>query len=60
MSGSETGARPAADREAWLRGLRRIDEQQENALAADFDAQWGMIEPMHHSFVALLTDPWVS
>jgi SAM-dependent methyltransferase len=51
MSDAETGAGTAADRGAWLRELRRVDERQENALADDFDAQWGEIEPMHHSLV---------
>jgi 2-polyprenyl-3-methyl-5-hydroxy-6-metoxy-1,4-benzoquinol methylase len=51
MSGSETGAAPTAERTAWLRELRRVDERQEDALAGEFDAQWGEIEPMHHSFV---------
>jgi SAM-dependent methyltransferase len=51
MSDAETGAAPAADREAWLRNLRRVDEQQEDALAVDFDALWGEIEPTHQAFV---------
>jgi SAM-dependent methyltransferase len=51
MSHGETYADPAADREAWLRDLRRVDERQEDALAGDFDAQWGEIEPTHHRFV---------
>jgi SAM-dependent methyltransferase len=51
MSGSEAGAAPSAERTAWLRELRRVDERQEDALAGDFDAQWGEIEPMHHTFV---------
>jgi SAM-dependent methyltransferase len=50
MSDAATGA-PAADRGAWLRELRRVDERQEDALAGEFDAQWGEIEPLHHSFV---------
>jgi hypothetical protein len=36
---------------AWLRELRRVDERQEDDLAGDFDAQWGEIEPMHHTLV---------
>jgi len=40
-----------ADRGAWLRDLRRVDEHQEDALAGDFDAQWGQIEPTHQAFV---------
>jgi ubiquinone/menaquinone biosynthesis C-methylase UbiE len=51
MSGCETGATPTAERTAWLQELRRVDERQEDALAGEFDAQWGEIEPMHHSFV---------
>jgi SAM-dependent methyltransferase len=51
MSGSETGAAPPADRTAWLPELRRVNERQEDALAGDFDAYWGEIEPLHHSFV---------
>jgi SAM-dependent methyltransferase len=51
MSGSETGAAPTAERRAWLRDLRRVDERQEDDLAGEFDAQWGEIEPMHHTFV---------
>jgi SAM-dependent methyltransferase len=50
MSDAATGP-PAADRGAWLRSLRRVDEQQEDALAGDFDAQWGEIEPTHQAFV---------
>ena len=51
MSGSDIGAAPPAERRVWLRDLRRVDERQEDALASDFDAHWGEIEPMHHSFV---------
>jgi SAM-dependent methyltransferase len=51
MSDAETNAAPAADRGAWRRNLRRVDEQQEDALAGDFDAQWGQIEPTHQAFV---------
>jgi SAM-dependent methyltransferase len=51
MSDAETGAGPAADRGAWLRNLRRVDEQQEDALADDFDAQYGQIEPTHQAFI---------
>jgi SAM-dependent methyltransferase len=51
MSDAATGA-PAADRGAWLRNLRRIDERQEDALAGEFDAHGGEIEPTHHSFVS--------
>jgi SAM-dependent methyltransferase len=40
-----------ADRGAWLRDLRRVNERQEDALADDFDALWGEIEPTHQAFV---------
>ncbi len=52
MSHSETGpAALAADREAWVRNLRRVNEQREDALAPDFDALWGEIEQTHRAFV---------
>ena len=51
MSGSDTGAAPTAERSAWLRDLRRVDERQEDDLAGDFDGEWGEIEPLHHIFV---------
>jgi SAM-dependent methyltransferase len=51
MSDAGTGAAPAADRGAWLRSLRRVDEQQEDALADDFDARYGEIQPTHQRFV---------
>jgi SAM-dependent methyltransferase len=51
MSHGETYAVPATDRGAWLRNLRRVDERQEDALAGDFDARWGEIEPTHRIFV---------
>jgi 2-polyprenyl-3-methyl-5-hydroxy-6-metoxy-1,4-benzoquinol methylase len=51
MGDAETGAGPAADRGAWLRDLRRVDERQEDALAGDFDARWGQIQPTHQTFV---------
>jgi SAM-dependent methyltransferase len=51
MSDAETGATPAADRGAWLRNLRRVDEQQEDALAGDFDTRYGEVEPTHQRFV---------
>jgi SAM-dependent methyltransferase len=40
-----------ADRGAWLRDLRRVNERQEDALADDFDAQYGEIEPTHQTFL---------
>ena len=51
MSDAETGAASAAGRGAWLRDRRRVNEQQENALAGDYDAQWGEIEDTHQAFV---------
>jgi SAM-dependent methyltransferase len=39
------------DRRAWLLARRREDERGEDALAADFDANWGEIEPEHQEFV---------
>jgi SAM-dependent methyltransferase len=51
MSDSAPGGAPPAERTAWLRDLRQVDERQEDALAGDFDAHWGEIEPLHHSFV---------
>ena len=39
------------DRGAWLRDLRRVNERQEDALAGDFDALYGEIEPTHQAFV---------
>jgi SAM-dependent methyltransferase len=54
MSDAETGPAPAADRLAWLRNLRRVNERQEDALAADFDAHYGQIEPTHRAFVERL------
>jgi len=51
MSDFKTGAAPAADRGAWLRDRRRVNEQQEDALAGDYDAQWGEIEATHQGFV---------
>jgi SAM-dependent methyltransferase len=51
MSDAETGVGPAADRGAWLRNLRRLNERQEDALADDFDALWGEIEPTHQAFI---------
>jgi SAM-dependent methyltransferase len=51
MSDSAPGAAPPADRRAWLRDRRRVDEQQEDALAGDYDAQWGEVEEIHRGFV---------
>jgi SAM-dependent methyltransferase len=43
---------PLPDRAAWLLAMRRADEAQEDALAPDYDAKWGEIDPMHREFVA--------
>jgi SAM-dependent methyltransferase len=51
MSDAKTDAAPPADRGAWLRDRRRVNEQQEDALAGDYDAQWGEIEATHQGFV---------
>jgi SAM-dependent methyltransferase len=51
MSDVGTGPRLSADREGWLRELRRVDEHQEDALAASYDARWGEIEDTHRAFV---------
>ena len=51
MGASEAGAAPTADRETWLRDLRRVNEHQEDNLAGDFDAHWGEIDPTHQAFV---------
>ena len=40
-----------ADREAWVRSLRRVNELQEDALAPVFDERWGEIEDGHRAFV---------
>ncbi|HEX9122656.1 MAG TPA: methyltransferase domain-containing protein [Actinomycetota bacterium] len=42
---------PAAGRAAWLRRLRRENEDQEDALAPDYDALWGRIEDTHRAFI---------
>jgi SAM-dependent methyltransferase len=39
------------ERTAWIRDLRRVNEQQEDALSDVFDDQWGDIEDTHRSFV---------
>jgi SAM-dependent methyltransferase len=51
MSASEADAAPTADRETWLRDLRRVNEHQEDNLAGDFDAHWGEIDPTHQAFL---------
>jgi SAM-dependent methyltransferase len=51
MTGPEPGSRPSINRAEWLRDLRRISEQQENALADVYDANWGEIGPTHRAFV---------
>lgn len=50
MLGPVRGGRPI-DRERWVRELRRVDEDQEDALAAVYDARWGEIEDTHRAFV---------
>ena len=40
-----------ADRGAWLRDLRRVNQRQEDALADDFDALYGEIEPTHQALI---------
>jgi SAM-dependent methyltransferase len=47
----DAAAGAPADRGAWLRSLRRVNEHQEDALAGGFDAHWGEIEPTHQAFV---------
>jgi SAM-dependent methyltransferase len=39
------------DRGAWLRDLRRVNERQEDALADDFDALYGEVEPTHQALI---------
>jgi SAM-dependent methyltransferase len=51
MSDAEPGPASAADRAAWLRELRRVNERQEDALAPDYDANWGKVEGTHRAFV---------
>jgi SAM-dependent methyltransferase len=51
MSDAETGAASVADRGAWIRNLRRVDERQEDAVAGDFDSRWGEIEDTHRAWV---------
>lgn len=47
------GERPT-DRAAWLLQLRRENEEQEAALAPDFDTHWGRIGDVHRAFVERL------
>lgn len=47
------GARPS-DRAAWLLRLRRENEEQESALAPDYDRYWGEIGDTHRAFVERL------
>jgi ubiquinone/menaquinone biosynthesis C-methylase UbiE len=51
MSDSDTHSRQATGRAAWLRSLRRENEQQEDALAPEYDSRWGEIEDTHRAFV---------
>lgn len=48
---SESTGTPPFDRAAWIAGLRRENERQEQGLAADYDSHWGEIEPTHRTFV---------
>ena len=48
MSGS---ASPPSDRATWIVELRRENEQQEDALAPKYDAEWGAVEDTHRAFV---------
>jgi SAM-dependent methyltransferase len=47
----ELGPAPSADREVWIRDLRRVNERQEDALAPVFDARWGEIEETDRAFM---------
>ncbi len=52
MSDAETSpASQPCDRAAWLLELRRDNAQQEDALAPDYDAEWGEIEDDHRAFI---------
>ncbi len=39
------------DRAAWLRSLREVSPEQEDALAPIYDANWGRIDEVHRAFV---------
>jgi ubiquinone/menaquinone biosynthesis C-methylase UbiE len=39
------------DRQEWLRTLRRENEDQENALAPEYDERWGQIGETHRAFI---------
>jgi SAM-dependent methyltransferase len=45
-----------ADREAWLREIRRQNEAQEDALAPVYDESWGEIESTHRAFIERFLD----
>jgi len=47
-----TPTAPRHDRAAWLRELRRVNEEQEVALASVYDRYWGEIGGTHRAFVA--------
>ncbi|HEU4356495.1 MAG TPA: methyltransferase domain-containing protein [Actinomycetota bacterium] len=51
MDDAQTPAVPEADRQAWVARLRRVNEAQEDAIDADFDAAWGLIEDDHRDFL---------
>ena len=42
---------PQSDRAEWVRHLRRLNEQEEDALASVYDERWGEIESTHREFV---------
>src|SRR5436190_9162673 len=45
-----SGSAPA-DRQEWLRRLRRENEDQENALAPEYDERWGHIGDTRRAFI---------
>lgn len=51
MGDAETPAVPEADRQAWVAQVRRVNEAQDDAIDADFDAAWGLIEDDHRDFL---------
>jgi SAM-dependent methyltransferase len=52
MRDAETSpASHPADRAAWLLELRLDNARQEDALAPDYDAEWGEIEDDHRAFI---------
>lgn len=49
---TDAGDRP--DRSTWLLQLRRENEEQESALASEYDTHWGRIDQTHRVFVERL------